>query len=147
MARLNPIPGSSYRLERESDSTPGTFVFVGVTTIEATDATEFDDAMVPDLEAPTALLTRVSTPKSRTTDWSVSGIADKAAFVGLLTDYRTATSHRYRLRTDLSGARGGESETGTFVIPDLKHTMSDNGTVRFSASLRGQGDIVYAAAL
>jgi hypothetical protein len=117
-----------------------TFFCVAV-SVESKHAAEIEDAWVPDCNDPTALPTRASQVKGLTWDLTASGKADpaKLPYQRVITAFRAGAKINLQLMRDLPGASGGNVEQGAFLVADWSETKSDNSTVAFSCSFRGQG--------
>ena len=145
MTTPNLIPGSKFRLLRESDTTPGTFEFVCLaTTVSFERGKEFDDATVPDCDNPDAVPFRKSMVKSRSWDVSFSGRSDAKRLEKIEADHESDAPRKYQILVALSGADGGKTYTGPAHVGPVTIAKNDNGIVTFSSSLRGDGAYVRA---
>lgn len=146
MASHDLIPGSKFRLLRESDTTPGTYEFICIATTTSFErGKEFEDATVPDCDAPDVAPDRRSVVKSRSWDVTFSGRADAARLVKIETDYESDATHKYQILIALTSGAGGRTYTGSAYMGPVTLGKSDNGMVTFSSSLRGDGKLTKAS--
>ena len=142
----SPLPGQLFRLNRLGSTSSGTPVFVGLVTISSKHNSETEDIYVPDQANPASISQRISVVKAQTWDMTVSGTSDPLMVAPLVADWRAGVPAYYQLIEDTTGAKGGETETGLFLITDYSKDKSDNSSVKFSATLKGQGASIVAAA-
>jgi hypothetical protein len=146
MAQPNILPGNKFRLSRGGGGSPETFTFVCIaTTIDYDRTAEVEDAMLPDCSTPTSIPTRLSTIKGQTEDLSFSGYADPGRLAGIEADWLAGITRNFQLIRDFSGALGGDTRVLAAIITSLKINKSENGMVRFSATLHGQGLAIVTA--
>jgi hypothetical protein len=138
-----PLPGNKfYVLVGDGASPTEAFNFLCVaTTIDSDHSLDLEDAMVLDCSDPTLIAARASTPKGHTWDLKLSGVCDpaKAPYQRLLTAHRTAVVVNCQLMKNLPGASNGNIEQAGFFVSKLTESKADNGLVKFSAELHGQG--------
>lgn len=133
-------PGNRFQLFRESDTTPGTFEFVGLgTTVSFTRASAFEDATAPDLTNPLAPLWQESSRKSRSWGLDFSGRTDAKAFEKIEADEAADGPHNYQIKVDKTAAKGGKTYTGPVFFDSLDLGKSENGFVTFTSKCRGNG--------
>lgn len=147
MADADLVPGNRFRLYRESDTTPGTYDYVGLaTTVGFTRSSEYEDATAPSLSDPLATPRRRSSRKSRSWDLSFSGRVDAKVFEKVELDEAGTDPHNYRITVDKSAAAGGKTYTGPIFFETLEVGTQERGFVTFSAKCRGDGAYTMVAA-
>ena len=138
--------GVNFGLLAGNGATP-TELFTSVclaTTLDFTRAVQFDDEMVIDCANPQNLPQRQSIAKGQTWDVTFSGKCDYARFQALEA-WLDGSPHNVQVQKFGTGAQGCGTYQGAAVLENLKMTKSDNGMVAFSASLKGQGVLLYTA--
>lgn len=145
MAEPDLLPGNRFRLYRESDTMPGTFLFVCVaTTITFNRTNSFEDTTVADCDDPTAIPNRKSVKTSVAWNLNFSGNSDIVRIEGIEADFEAEGTHRYQMLLDKPAADGGRTYTGATFVETFELSKSDNGLVKFSAQMRGDGELVRA---
>ncbi len=146
MAKAELLPGNRFRLYRET-ATPGTFAYVGLaTTLSFTRTNSFEDATAPDLTDPFVTPARESALRSTMWDLSFSGRVDAKAFMDIETDAADVIPHRYRIMVDRTAPEGGKTYTGLIWFEKIELASQERGFTTFTATCRGEGDYVMAAA-
>lgn len=129
-------------------ATPEEFVFLCVASgVDSEESVDTEDAFLPDCADPSKLPSRVSAIKSRAWDMKLSGVTDpaNAGYVRLREAFRDGVACNVQLKKDRTGAQGGSTRTGAFLVKKISETKSDNGLVKFSCDLAGQGDYTETA--
>lgn len=127
---------------------PEVFTFLCVASgVDSEESVDTEDAYLPDCADPSKLPSRVSAIKSRTWDMKLSGVTDpaNAGYIRLRALFRDGVSGNFQLKKDRPGAQGGSTRTGSFLVKKLSETKADNGLVKFSCDLAGQGDYTEEA--
>lgn len=146
MTAPNVLPGSKFRLYRGNDATPQQFLFSClVSTLTFRRNNEYEDVTVPDCDDPNKTPWRKSQQRSKSWDASVSGIVDVSRFSDLRDDAESDSPRNYQIMLGESGAGAG-TYTGPVWIENLEITKQDNGLVRFTANLRGDGEVLWVDA-
>lgn len=139
---VNALPGQKFFILVGDGGSPETFNFFCIgTTLDSKHDSEIEDGAVLDCSDPTAMAQRVSAVKMLTWDITCSGLADpsKLPYQRLRTAYRSGASINIQLKHDLTGANGGETEQGAFLVKSWQENKADNGLVKVSFDLHGTG--------
>lgn len=140
---VQPLPGNKFYLLVGDGATPvEAFAFFCVaTTISSKHSAEVEDAWAPDCSDPTALPTRTSAVKGLSWDLSASGVADpsKTPYQRVIAAFRSGSPINIQLMRNLPGASGGDIEQQAFLVQNWNEDKADNGLVKFSCELHGQG--------
>jgi hypothetical protein len=140
------LPGNRFRLYRESDVTPGQFVFVCVaTTITFNRTNSFEDTTVADCDNPLATPNRKSVKTSTAWNLNFSGNSDIVRIAGIEADFEAEGTHNYQMLLDKPAVDGGRTYTGAVFVETFELAKQNNGLVSFSAQMRGDGALVKAA--
>ncbi|MFH6782300.1 MULTISPECIES: phage tail tube protein [Methylobacterium] len=147
MPQTVPFGGKDLRVllkDSAADTTPD-FVAM-ITTKEIEWVNEFDDATVPEADAPDQVPSRRSFLKARAWNTSFSGIADAKGF-RILQAAATADLPTYvQVLVAKAAAAGGGRWDGAVWFENLKLSSQDNGVAKFSGQLRGEGPLAWTAA-
>jgi hypothetical protein len=153
MATPNLLAGNLFRLLRGDGASPEVFTFVCIANSARglTYTNEFEDATVPDCTVPTSIPSRKSVIRS--TQWGItfSGIVDALLFAPIRTDAgigvtKPTAPRNYQFIVDKNLANGGGTYTGAIWFETVAQTETNNGFVSFTATCRGDGDIIWAPA-
>lgn len=145
MASPDLVAGNLFRLYRETD-TPGTYEFVCLAqTVRLTRTNEYEDATVPECDAPTSIPNRKSTLRSRAWGLSFSGSSDAKRLEKVETDFATQVGRKYQILVDKTALLGGKTYTGTVLFESLEIGKTNNGIVSFTATVRGEDALTIAA--
>lgn len=143
MAFVSPLPGQKFYVLVGDGATPTeTFSFLcNATTVDSKHASDIEDAPVLDCADPTAPAVRASVVKMLTWDLTLSGLCDpsKPPYQRLVTAWRAGSSVNVQLKRDLTGANGGDTESGAFLVANWQESKADNGLVKATFELRGAG--------
>jgi len=141
------FPGLQFQLKRGDGASPEVFSLLAVATTKSFKSTsDTEDVNLVDAAAPTALPARFSTVRALVEDITFSGATDAENYKKLYDDQRTYVAHNYQLIVPGTGAQGGGIIALPALVSDLEMSSSDNGVVRFSCTLKGQGRSTYTLA-
>jgi predicted secreted protein len=147
MSQAVPFGGKDLRVMRKSSPTDANPSFLcTVTTKTLTETTEFDDATVPNCDEPGAVAARRSIPKM--TAWSInaSGIADAKSYKQLRADSKSGVPLDLQILVAKPAAAGGGHWDGAVFFENLQIQSDNMGVIKFSAQMRGEGDLAWTDA-
>ena len=143
----NPLPGNLYRIERSAGGDPETFAFLCLAnTRELEMEKELEKFPAMDCANPTAIPAERSTVKMTRWGASMSGTVDADRFALIRADAEASVSRRYRFVIDKLLADGGGAWIGAAHLSKLTVTSQENGVVKFTATLTGDGPLLWADA-
>lgn len=144
---VQPLPGNRYRVERSAGGAPETFTFMCLAvTRELEMEKELEKFTSINCVDPLATPVERATVKQRRWGSSMSGTVDAARFATIREDERSDTSHRYRFLIDKPLAEGGGAWIGAAHLSKLTVTSTENGVVKFVATLTGDGPLTWTDA-
>ncbi|UHC14424.1 hypothetical protein LRS73_17910 [Methylobacterium currus] len=147
MTQTVPFGGKDLRVLLKDSPTDTTPDFVAmITTKEIEWVNEFDDATVPEADAPDQVPSRRSFLKARAWNTSFSGIADAKGFRILQAAAGADMPTSVQVLVAKAAAAGGGHWDGAVWFENLKLSSQDNGVAKFSGQLRGEGPLAWTAA-
>lgn len=147
MSAPDLLGGNRFRAYRSLGGNPETFAFICIAQTKGLTRTNtFEDATVADCDAPLNIPARKSILAS--TGWSarLAGVVDAKRYRDLENDSLNEAPKRYQFLLDKPAAQGGGTYTGAVFYESLEITSQNNGLVNFTAQLRGDDALVWAAA-
>lgn len=143
----NPITGKDLRVLRKTSATDNAPVYMGtITTSNTTETFDFDDSTVANTDTPGALPNRSSVPKMYAWSQSVSGLFDPVEFAALRAAARQGQPLYLQIVIARTKANGGGRWDGAVWFENIQHSYDSLGVVKFSAQMRGEGDLVWTQA-
>ena len=117
-----------------------------IETKTLTESTTFGEYMAPDCDDPDLPPWRRSYAVGQQWSVQVAGIMDPAKFATLRTLKRANEPVNVRMVEDVALADGGGYDEGLVFFESLEKTSQNRGPVSFSATLRGEAELVWHAA-
>lgn len=148
MSQGKPFGGKDLRVMRKTSPTdPAPTFMCTVTTKSLTETVEYEDATIPDCENPDAVPARRSVPKM--TAWSLiaSGIADAKSYKQLRADSKAGVPLNVQILVARPAAEGGGHWDGAIWFENIQINSDSMGVVKFSAQMRGEGELAWTDAV
>lgn len=147
MAQPVPFGGKDLRVMRKSSPSDANPTYLcSITTKGLTETIEFDDATVPNADNPGAVAARRSVPKMTAWSTSISGIADAKSYKQLRVDALAGVPLDVQILVAKPAAAGGGHWDGATWFENIQLQSDSLGVVKFSAQLRGEGDLLWTDA-
>lgn len=150
MADQNVVEGRKFKLFigalASGNVYPGNYTVVcPAVDITLSSTTQFEDIMVPDCAEPDKPMARKSSPQSRAVDMTIGGTVDLAKLESFRVAEANSDAMPLLLLYDVPAGQGGGYYSGDFYVASIQHSMANRGVVKFSISLRAQGDAPWTA--
>ncbi|HVL73320.1 MAG TPA: hypothetical protein VM434_15745 [Beijerinckiaceae bacterium] len=144
MTAMKPLSGKDLRLKRKNGAAYDLLAVVTTKGLERVNT--FDEALAHDDADPRVPPWRVSEIKGRAWNVQIAGTTDAAKFKVLAGDCDANAPVTYRLEVALAAAAGGGHWEGDIWFENLSLSDQENGIVRFSGQLRGDGPLAWTDA-
>lgn len=142
---LVPFSGRKFRTLRSNADSPETFTALCLVTTQSVQRqNEFDDTTTHDCNNPNDPSWRASEIRLRSWSVPISGTVDAARLEQIREDADADEAVRYKFEmADTPGASGGGAWVGAVWYENFEVGHQNRGTVNFSATLRGNGELLW----
>ncbi len=147
MASAKGITGKDLPFYRKANAADAAGTYMGmVTNGEVTETFEYDDATVPNTDAPGTVPARSSVPKQYGWSCNTAGVFDAQLFQQVRTDFLAGIPLLMSLKILKPANAGGGHFDGAVWFENIKINYDGLGVVKFSAQMRGEGMLTWTAA-
>ncbi|TDR94204.1 hypothetical protein [Enterovirga rhinocerotis] len=139
MAQIKPLSGRNLEVRRKNGAAWDLVCVASTKRLQKTN--EFDDASVIDCDNPQAVPVRRSVKKMTAWTINISGTTGGSQMITLDADCDSETPITYRFVKVASLADGGGHWEGDVWFENLEFSTEENGIVKFTGQLRGEGPL------